>query len=459
MTRLNILTSYEIDAIYKPPKFSPEEKQTFFALSEDDLRYLETLKSNIPAQINYIMQMGYFRATRSFFHINFFRLREDVRFILEAHFPNCSYPKKNIGKHLIYKNQKQIIKLFCTKYPSKAFLQKMLGYGQEVSKRDLRPKSIFYELLDYCQKANVIRPSYSILQRITSTILKLENKRLHKKLKQLLDKDTKRSLGRLLKMDEIFYKLTLLKKDPKDFGTNEMRRELTKQGYIASIFEKGKVILAKLDISRQNIQYYAELAEYYDISKLKRMKKFTTYLYLLCFVWQRFNKINDHLVTYFIYKTNSYIKDADQFAKNEVYQAKLDHDANKVIAGKMLFLYSNKKIEDKMLRPKAFSIVPEKVFDQFVRTIIKPNFDNIFYQWKYYSKTRHAIKMNLRPVFKELLFDSEKKRGLLDAIEFLKKYIADPTKFRKVLMSALPLEFFPKKLRQYLIKQESRDED
>ena len=331
----------------------------------------------------------------------------------------------------------------------------MTKHGKEVSKRDIRAKPMFYELLHYCQRSNVMKPAYSALQKIIILIIKSENKRLHNQLKILLDRTIRRALDALLTTDDVFYKMTLLKKDPKDFSTNEMRKELKKQEYIATIFEHAKTIITKLETSRQNIQYYAALAEYYEVNKLKMMNKFSRYLYLLCFVWQKFNMINDHLVTYFIYKINYYIKDAHQYAVEEIYQAKLEHDKDRIKAGKVLKLIPNKKVEDKELRSKAFEIVPEKDFEKFASSLIEPNFDKAFFYWQHYSKNRHRLKTNLRPVFKVLEFDCEKKKKLLEAIIFLREHFKGKTKFKDYSKDDVSMEFFSKTLKRYLIKKES----
>lgn len=453
MPRLRILDHNEINTLYKIPKFNHEEQVTFFTLTDEDVSYLKELDSNTLAKIDYILQLGYFRAAQYFFPISFFKLREDVCFIIVHYFPQTSYPKANVNKRFYYKNQKKIKEVFNIKPTTKNFLSNLTKHGKELSKRDIRAKSIFYELLHYCQKATVMRPSYSAIQKIIILIVKSEKKRLHNKLKALLDRITKKYLDALLTIDDVFYTLTLLKKDPKDFSTNEMRKELKKQEYIAIIFERAKTIITKLETSRQNIQYYASLAEYYEVNKLKSMMKFSRYLYLLCFVWQRFNTINDHLVTYFIYKINYYIKQAQQYAVEEIYQAKLEYDEDRVKAGKVLKLIPDKKIEDKELRNKAFEIVPEKDFEKLVNSLIKPNFDKIFFHWQYYSKNKHRLKTNLRPVFKVLKFDCKKKEKLLEAIVFLLEHFKGKTKFKDYPKESIPMEFFSKKLKHYLIKK------
>jgi hypothetical protein len=64
--------------------------------------------------------------------------------------------------------------------------------------------------------------------------------------------------------------------------TNGVRA--TKTDDIAPIYVLATRLLPKLAISRQNLNYYASLTNFYTIYELKREQ---TYLYLLCYAWQR----------------------------------------------------------------------------------------------------------------------------------------------------------------------------
>ena len=67
MPRLRILDHDEINALYKIPKFDHEAQVMFFTLIDEDVSYFKKLDYNIPAKIDYILQLGYFRAAQYFF--------------------------------------------------------------------------------------------------------------------------------------------------------------------------------------------------------------------------------------------------------------------------------------------------------------------------------------------------------------------------------------------------------
>jgi hypothetical protein len=66
--------------------------------------------------------------------------------------------------------------------------------------------------------------------------------------------------------------------------------------------------------SNESVKYYASLAPFYTLYKLRRMAVATTRLYLLCFAHQRFGQIHDTLTDAFIHLVDQYEKQAKQTA-------------------------------------------------------------------------------------------------------------------------------------------------
>src|SRR6266850_8310666 len=71
--RLRILGDEEIDALYGRPRFTPDERQEYFAFSPPELTALEQFRSH-PSRLYCMLQLGYFKARQQFF---VFSLRED----------------------------------------------------------------------------------------------------------------------------------------------------------------------------------------------------------------------------------------------------------------------------------------------------------------------------------------------------------------------------------------------
>ena len=223
-----------------------------------------------------------------------------------------------------------------------------------------------------------------------------ERNRIIQKLPSLLNKGTRNALDNLIKNEDDFYQLTMLKKSAKDFSTSEIRKEIDKQQYLIEIYKHANAILPKLDISKKNIEYYANLATFYPISKLKQMKQNLVRLYLLCYVRHRLLEVNDNLITSFICKGVKYHQDAEEYAKKQVAVNDDQTIQRLTNAGKLARLYANRKIADNELRPTAFKIVPEDEIEQFANELTKSKEKNTQLIWQHLGKQEVGQKIRTK---------------------------------------------------------------
>jgi len=314
MARLSILTQEEVNALYTIPILDDEERACLFILEADDRTLLDTYGNDTARKVNYILQLGFCRATNNFFTFSIQKVKTDVDFIMRQYFPDEPFPKKQLSRNFHYRNRCEVMNKVGLKDASADFHNKLVKEAKALAKLHVLPRFILEGLLTYCQQLNVIRPAYSSLQDRVSTALLEERKRLVNKLYTHADQDLRLQLDQLVEIDELFYNLTLLKKDQKNFRTTEIKKSVAKQQLVIGIYEKSKLLISTLGISEQNIIYYANLAEFYTIQKLRRMTdKSLVRLYLLCYAHRRLLKINDHLVSSLIQKMSKYADGAEEY--------------------------------------------------------------------------------------------------------------------------------------------------
>lgn len=227
MARLAILTKDEIESLYTIPTLDDEERSFLFSLDADDKRYLERLGST-PRKINYILQLGYGRAANYFFKFSFQQQKQDVAFILRHYFPGKPFPKKQISKNYHYDNRTEVMSRLKLVAPDSDFEACLLKEAKSLAKRHALPKFVLQELLDSCLHKKVIKPAYSTLQYMVSEALRYEQQRLTNKLYTAADKPLRAALDTLLDNEDLFYNLTLLKRDQKSFNTTEVKRCVAK---------------------------------------------------------------------------------------------------------------------------------------------------------------------------------------------------------------------------------------
>jgi len=210
-----------------------------------------------------------------------------------------------------------------------------------------------------------------------------------------------------------------------------------------------------LEISNENIKYYASLVDYYTVYKLKRMRRETAYVYLICFIFNRFQKINDNLVNTFIYYVNKYTDEAEQIAQEKVYEYKIEGSKHLKDAGKILGLFVDETIPEDMefrkVKEIAFRILEQEKFSFLSSFISKASVDDTEYVWDYYIDLARKFKINIRYIFSQIDFQSQNPDDpLLRAVIFLKKAFREGKSLTQFKTDAFPQECIPTKLKRYL---------
>lgn len=446
---LQILSDTEVAELFQLPKIQTKDKALLFELTAEDQTYLSK-QTVIANKINYILQIGYFRAARKFYNFTFDEVADDVKYIISHHFPEAKIPVGSASKDKHYAAQKLIMAHLQYKRCNPNFLVELERQSKRLAKRDITPRFIFDELLHYCEQHKIIRPEYSTLQGIVSRATLREENRLIVKLGNLLDAQSRLTLDDLLAKDDAITKLTLLKQDPKGLATKEMEGELSKQQNVANLFKQSKHIMPTLGISRQNLQYYSDLCVLYDVYQLRGFSKKKARLHMACLVWQRFIKLNDHLSTFFIHKAGSYEHDGKNYADDCILAAKLGDAKDRKLASKMLKIVHDSSVAPPDIRPKCYRVISADKFDQFTKDLEAPNLDRTSYIWKYYGKENGSIKRNLRQIFLELDFSDDSNPQLKSAIKYSKAYFRSKNKTSDPLAEEVPLAFIPARLHKYI---------
>ena len=144
------------------------------------------------------------------------------------------------------------------------------------------------------------------------------------------------ALKALLKDSQGLYEVTQLKREPKDFSLKEIKREMDRGQQIQPLYQLAQELLPKLGISNESIKYFASLVDYYSVYKLIRLDEWMVYVYLLCFVYYRYQRMNDNLINTFIYNVRRYLEEAKSVAKDQVYERYAENRQDMKRAGEVL---------------------------------------------------------------------------------------------------------------------------
>jgi hypothetical protein len=114
LVRLHILTTEEIENLFELPDFTDEERFLYFSLSETEFELLAQFRS-FPSKLNFILQLGYFKARHLFFNFEFQTVSTDAEFIRRRYFPKEKMKIRKLEKVVvktILKHRRTIIELY-----------------------------------------------------------------------------------------------------------------------------------------------------------------------------------------------------------------------------------------------------------------------------------------------------------------------------------------------------------
>jgi hypothetical protein len=442
--RIRILSKAELQDLYGLPVFDQNERLFYFQISPDEKITTKSFKS-IESQIYFLLQLGYFKAKSMFFACPLSTDNQDVQHILKQYFSKTTLSLSPMGKRTCFNIQSRILQLFSWQRFDNNTKAKAIEMASKLVKICVDPRYIFEELLNFLSQNQVILPSYSTLQDIVGQALTVETKRLNQLVAKNLPPAVDQALQDMLQdEDQKMYGVTLLKRDAKGFNHTEIIKEIQKQQASIKLFKAAKQLIPKLEISEQNICYYAYLVDYYTVDRLKELSGHTTKLYLLCYVYYRFERTNDNLINGFIYHLNKYKDEAKAYGKDAVYDYKVEGQQYGKKAGQIFDLFMDEAVTDSELRPAAFKIVAKEKFP-VLKAHVTQSFDEEEFRWDYYKTAAKMISANLRPIIKVLEFYSDEvNHPLIQALTFLQSTWHNKKSLKQIKTDKFPTKCITK---------------
>jgi TnpA family transposase len=460
MARLDILTTKEIQSLYGLPQFDRDERDIYFALDPLEEQALSEY-GTLVAKASFILQLGYFKAKRQFFVFDLSAVTEDTAYVQCKYFPKTmKLSDLAISKPTRLAQQAQILKLLNYQSCSQAWRQKLQEKADQVVTVYTKPIYIFKELLNFLEYHQVVLPGYSFLQEVISRAMASERDRLAKTVLKGIPEEQRLQLDGLLTAEENLYQLTLLKHEPKDFSHHEVQLEVGRRESLTDLYQLATRFLPGLNVSAENITYYAALVSYYTVQKLRQLNREVSHTYLLCFIYYRYQKVNDNLVETFMYHVNRFIDEAKQAAKEQTVAERLEVNQHLKDAGKILELFTDEAIPDEAtfgsVKQQAFAILAKEKFSLVSRYMAKVTLDESAYEWRQYVRFSQRFKLNLRHLFLAIPFESQTKDDpLLEAAAFLQATFSKNKNLKDCSPVVIPQEFIPQKLRRYLYETKS----
>ena len=460
--RLRILGDDEIEALYGRPHFTIEEREQYFALSDREKALLTELRT-VRSQTYFILQLGYFKAQHAFFVFEFLDVEEDAAYILGRFFPQATFEELDrVDRRTRVRQRDQILELFGYRYCQAEQRQALEAQAQQAARVCGQPIYVFRELIEYLQEQRVVAPGYSFMQETVGQALLYEQNRLVSIVNSHLSPADVQALKRLLEDSQGLYEITLLKHEPKDFSLKEIAREIRRGEQIQSLYDVTQRILPSLLISPESVKYYASLVTYYSVFRLNQLDESVVYLYLLCFVYYRYQKLHDNLINCLIHHVRRFIDEAKAAAQERVYTSRVESNQDLQKAGQVLKLFIDGQIAGDtpfhQVQAQAFAIL-ERPKLSFVADHMEttPRYDVASFQWEHIDRLAIQFKRHLRPLLLGIDFAaSPASHPLMEAVHFLKQAFRQGKSLGQAASRSFPLRFVPEETQRYLYEPETR---
>lgn len=448
-TLIKILTTNEIDSFFGCPMFNDKEQNDYFTLSTAEQERAVALSANTTWY--FILQLGYFKARKQFFAIkDLAASSKDIEFITRLY--KSPYPTKIVSEETHLKIRNLILAISDHSGDIKSNLDLLEQKAKIITPTTTNPKLIFKALYEHAANSRFLIPQYSTFQKIIGQALKTEAERLQNIIKRYLSNKDVNLLQQLLATTEQYYEITLIKQDQKNFRYAQVQNTIEKKTKYNELYKSAKKIISKLGITQSMIDYYATMINHYPVIKLKKLYEYTAYLYLLCYIYRRMQKINDNLRGSFDYYVDRYTKLSKEYGRQCVYETKstLNKNVTKKLP-KLLQLFLDNDIPDHEVRLLGLKIIPEAELKEVIAYITKSYVDEHSYRWQYFTNKKHKMIKNLRPIFQAIDFTCSPTCANLDhAITFLKTQFDQDEPLSQADKSDFPVDFIPKRIRPYM---------
>ena len=360
------------------------------------------------------------------------------------------------SKYERYEQRKLILSLFGYKMWSKTFYPPLFQKAIQIAKRDVSQSFIVFELIAYLVDKKIVRPGYTTLQKLISKCLSYERNRLCEILENMLDESTKILIQKLIIHDDTLLNLAIIKQDAKHFGYRQMALERQKRNMLLPLYKTTKLVLDKLDISHQNMNYYAGLANFYTIYDLRRLRQSQAYLYLLCYAWERYRQFTDNLVDAMGYHMKK-LEDETKIKANKKYLSEQDkrQQENHEI-GQLLLLYVDDDLVDSLpfgvVRKQAFTIMPKDTLQTTGQRLTKKLISRQALRWEMVDEVSQRVSQNLRPIYMTLDFTSMKaNNSWIAALKWMKDIFENKKRLSHQEITECPEGTIPSRLQSFFL--------
>lgn len=289
MSRIKILSPYEIKKFDSVPLFNDNERHKFFAVSAKIKDKLNGLSAN-DSKIGFVLQLGYFKATGKFYsEYN----HDDKAFIGKLLGINLDGYNTGYSERTRLTHKLAILEMLGYKSfnKSKALFA---GFIANLISKQMHPRKIIFAMVDLLREQKVEVPNYDTFARTITSYLNKFEKNLALKIEANITNDHKDIFDSLLESGDNSATITKLRIISQSVRPSSIKQSVSGFILIKKLHNDIAVLLTKLDLSTEAIKYYANWVIKAKTSQIKAINDDNIrYLYLLAFIDHQYKNWQD----------------------------------------------------------------------------------------------------------------------------------------------------------------------
>jgi len=435
-----LLTAEEWQSVYEPPTLSDSERAEYFTFSKSEIDTLYNFKS-IDHAVYYAISLGFFKLKYTLINFAYRDVTLERQYVMQRYFSNKPSPRT-------FTNNKDTIVRIENKVLAVTGFTRFRGEVADKLIRTLQKQALYYPrqrqlcraLLQLMVKEHIAIPNVTTIQNCVTQIWNREQSRVVRFYYRYTSKLQRESVLSLLSKTDQNHRIVSIKKDMKEFNTESIHEELEKHSHLKVIFMIAKHVVPKLKIPDSTIEYYSQLINYYNGTRLKQLNPDIVQVYLLCYSHSRLQIVNDNLLEAFKKRTSNYTD--ENISKAEIDAAKyVDNlQAVRYKIHELIITIKNDTHKTHIQKSKLFRCMPESEMDDISKILTSEKLDKRFLFWKNIDSNERSISLNLRPLFMNLDISILNDDLLNDAVKFMRETIenTEPTSLPEHLISWIP---------------------
>jgi TnpA family transposase len=455
--RLHLLDAAEIAALYDRPQFTDEERAYYFTLTPIEVAHMQTFTDGA-VQVVFVLQLGYFKAKQRFFSLDLAEVRADLIFILEhARLAVAPDDLRTLNPRTIQQQRQLILEHVRYRHAHAAERAQAYQVVLQAARISPKPQYLLRILLQHCAAERVILPGYTTVQEtIIGTAITAEEDRLIAILQLHLTPVDCAALEDLFEKRDGRYRLTLLQRAPKDFSHGQLRQERGRAAELLPLYDLATRVLPHLDISQEGMAYYASLVGYYTATRLNDLNSWIIYVYLLCFLQQRYRRLHDHVLSGFMQAVKAYRDAATAAAETEAAAYRVTVTEDLVRAGQVLQIFTDDQIPPELpfatVQARAFVLLErDRLQETAAYMTTGVGCDETACFWQAIETMARRFKGRLRPLLLSVTLTANRADSpLLEAVTFLQNRIARGRALTQVDPQTIPTRCLPVRVKRYL---------